>query len=126
MFSQDEASSAQTVASFPSVPLQPPILADLNRDGVEDVIFCLDNATMALNLAVGAKERLLWMYHANPNVQECVGVAAGDFDGDGVPDVAASFSIPGPHDLGFTQVMHRLDVTMRGKKKLLSWGNILV
>lgn len=68
------------------------IMTDLNGDGYEDlVIACQNNGTHTDITAIiyyGSKEGLSEKYKVELPVPSSTGVAAGDFNGDGKPDLA--------------------------------------
>jgi outer membrane protein assembly factor BamB len=70
--------------------IAPPVLADLNADGVRDVVA---NAVDGRLLAVdGATYQTLWTV-AVPGTEAYSAPAVGNFNGDAVPDFFASYSV---------------------------------
>ncbi|CAG0916452.1 unnamed protein product [Notodromas monacha] len=94
-----------SVADFPAKVALSPRFVDLTNDGMDDVILCLQNATIALNLNSAEGKSVIWIHRANPNVDDCADIAVGQYDSDSVPDVAVRYVIHGPNSLGFSQLV---------------------
>jgi len=68
----------------------PPVLADINRDGVKDIIInSVDGRLMAFD---GVTNQVVWGGKV-PNTEAYSSLAAGDVNGDAIPDFFTLFAI---------------------------------
>ena len=68
----------------------PPVLADINKDGVKDIIInSVDGRLMAFD---GVSNEIIWGGKV-PNTEAYSSLAAGDVNGDSIPDFFTLFAI---------------------------------
>ncbi len=70
----------------------PMVVEDFNGDGIPDVAVCGPNAGVGVSLGIGDgrfRSQLQYAVPRNGANVNCVGLTAGDFNGDGQPDIAA-------------------------------------
>lgn len=88
----DSPLTSEKYAELPSGGSYDGIMADLNGDGYEDlVIACQNNGTHSDITAIiyyGSKYGLSEKYRVELPAPDSTGVASGDFNGDGKPDLA--------------------------------------
>ena len=114
-----------SVAAEANIVLMTPVVADLNNDGVSDIIFNTLNveggiATFALRAISGDGGEELWSV-TDPNLvlSHDTGLAVGDIDADGFPEIIAVYGYaPGP-DTVLTAFEHDGSFKWKSEGKLV-------
>jgi outer membrane protein assembly factor BamB len=86
--------------------IAPPVLADISRDGIPDIIAnAADGRTLAID---GSTLEPLWTVQL-PNTEVYCSLAVGQFDADGIPDFFTNYGIG-----QFPDLMSSVQITISG------------
>jgi len=90
MMNEDLSQSVVLASSEEKGFISPPVLVDLNQDGVKDIVA---NAVAGTTLALNGMDYSLMWYVNRPNTEIYASMAVADVNNDDIPDIFASYAV---------------------------------